>query len=255
VSPSPTAADREAAATLSSLVASEPQRNVDAMTNGSVFRVHDFSGNNGTPPVRDVFVFLSQEGGAQDGAIGTIYWNEGSAADRTRSPDRSLNLAVVKDIYIGRHAWKSAGTQALAQVDGVPSSRLISVSSATRALHLEAPSDEVRARWATGIRYCFEVAHRSAEAARQKQRSASPNGSASPVAVEQRAAVELLSNGANFTSHTVQEDGSVRAAPVFVWYDPAAEKMGSVCWAERGSKEKVQGQTIPLHKVTDVFCQ
>jgi len=236
------------AAEINARVAGDAARNNEAMRAGSSFRSFDLSSQDRAREGKEVTVFLSQDG-ANDGKVGSLYWNDGSdVADRTKTAERQLPLDKARDIYAGTHAWKKVGVVPAP----VQSLRALSiVTSAGPALHLEAPDEETRARWAVGIRNLFEDAHRKTEIGVAGGLPVSPRAADQP---RQRAAVDLLARGANFTSYYMSADGQrVENKPIFLFYDPKAEKLGTIFWCDQGKREVVPGQTIPMHKISDVF--
>jgi hypothetical protein len=251
---SPATASR--GAEINARVAADPSLNIETMTKGSAFRQFDLTlpkeqalAQQG----KEVVVFLSQEGGA-DGNIGSLYWNEAaeSNGERTKSSERQLPLAKAQDVYAGTHAWKKAGLTPAP----VQTLRALSiVTSSNTSLHLEAHDEETRARWAVGIRNLFE--RQQAKNEENRRLGAAGGLAVSPRAADQprqRQSVALLAAGASFTSYSLSADGSrLESKPVFLFFDPKAEKLGTMYWCDDGKREVVEGQSIPMHKISDVF--
>lgn len=211
------------AARVAAEVAEDPVGNVAAMKAGSPFKAHVITPGQTTPPAPvDVYVFFAEE--KEDGILGSIYYNVGSDANLTKSPERQLQLATTRDVFVGKHAWRKVGVTP----PDFPSSRGLSLVAGNLSLHLESSDDLTRARWATGVRNIFESAHKKAS-------STSP-----------------LIKGGEFTQHSII-DGQLVSKPIFLFYERHVEKLGTIYWCEVGKREMIVGQSIPLHKVSDVF--
>jgi len=59
-------------------------------------------------------------------------------------------------------------------------------------------------------------------------------------------------DAANGTSTTTGTSADVEKREVFVWYEAADSKLGTLYWCDVGTKQKVPGQSLPLHRVSDV---
>jgi len=82
--------------------------------------------------------------------------------------------------------------------------------------------------------------------------SANNSPSPSPSSTELSPNIKLMTEGSTFDSFLgTGEDASKK--PVLVFYDPSGGKLGSFYWNENLKREKVDGQSLPLHTITDVF--
>jgi len=91
-----------------------------------------------------------------------------------------------------------------------------------------------------------------------QQQAATPQPTPSPVSfipstAEEHAAVDYLSSGSVFTSYVLTPAGTVASGPLFVFYDPVDRKAGTIYWCKAGAREKVVGQSMPLHQLQDIY--
>lgn len=238
------AADKEAAAALSARVSAEPQVNIASMVEGCAFKRHTLDDSAG--PGRDIFLFLvlTPEGGSKE--MGSFFWNDGAAQNYARDPARQLPLGTIKDIFAGLHVYKKAKVA----LPTFPSSRGLSLVSPREALHLEAPSDEVRARWSVGIKNVFEASQRKTVT----NPKSSPAGAAGAAAGSPTAShKDFMSVGGEFTTWFFNDDHSVLLnAPITLFYERSADRLGSIFWCQPGRRDMVSNQCIPMHKISDV---
>ena len=197
-----------------------------------------------TPSVTRVPIFLFYEPSMK---LGTFYWC--TPGTREKLDEQSIPLSLISDIFLGRQTAELRSQAA----SGGAADQCFSITSDKRkiALHLRAESASVRSAFLAGIRHVWTK----------------------PTMVTQQTPnIAAMAAGANFVSilrpatdaRTEEKDvqnggtvnggvGSMEKREVFVWYESTDSKLGTLYWCDVGSKQRVPGQSLQLHRISDVY--
>ena len=201
-----------------------------------------------TPSVVRVPIFLFYEPSMK---LGTFYWcNPGT---REKLDEQSIPLSLISDIFLGRQTAELRSQAA----SGGAADQCFSITSEKRkiALHLRAESASVRSAFLAGIRHVWT---KPTMVTQQTPNIAAMAAGANFVSV-QRPASDAAVRGEEkelVNGTTVSANGVVSAMEkreVFVWYESADSKLGTLYWCDVGTKQRVPGQSLQLHRISDVY--
>ena len=237
-----------------------------------------FIGLFGTEPTerRQVLVWLAPE----DGKSGTLYWS--SDGQRERSSERSLPLHRVSDVFMGKQTPELKSEQAR----DITTNRCFSILTRDRGLHLAAADEQQRGDWLSAIKSVFvesgkrvddEKERAKAKRDREKaERAAAAKSTIAPnqEAINKEAAlldvyspqpgavapVDALIDGRDYLAIFPSPAASASSPPAY-WSRPVhvffvageGDSIGRLFWCDRGRSERVEEQSMPLSRVSDVF--
>ena len=186
----------------------------------------------GLPPtIAQELIFLYYEPSVK---LGTFYWCE--PGKREKLDEQAIPLSSISDIFLGRQTPELKSPLAAAGAADL----CFSITSKRQALHLRGESAAVRTAFLAGIRHVWTK----------------------PTMVTQQTPnIQAMTQGGNFiaVARPPAVDGAATAllAPVlkdvFVWYEREDGKLGTLYWCDLGSRTKVAGQSLQLHRISDVY--
>lgn len=254
--------------------ATKEESDVAAMVTGDVFTA--FLGKENTV-AKPIVLFLDRS----QAKLGTLFWNEDTSS-REQNAERALVLHRISDVYLGKQSPELKSPAAASAA----ANTCFAIITKDRSLHLQAKSEAQRTQWLNSIKYIFSSAGKKVDDANKKDVTAAPvaaataavasvpaaaagastltstsnnvsNTVAAPTAAAAAAAsnVESMKAGRTMTGFfTNKETQTISSKKVLLWYeDTDAGKLGSLYWNEPGSKQRVEAQVIPLHKISDVY--
>ena len=187
----------------------------------------------GLPPtIAQESVFLWYEPSMK---LGTFYWCEPGRRDKV--DEQAIPLQSISDIFLGRQTPELKSPLAAAGA----ADQCFSITSKRTALHLRGESAAVRTAFLAGIRHVWTK----------------------PTMVTQQTPnIQQMTQGGNFIAvmrpPSAAADGTATPPPpvlrdVFVWYEREDSKLGTLHWCDVGSRVKVPGQSLQLHRISDVY--
>ena len=250
IAPSDSAAP--ATTTTAGPTAADSAENLRIMMEGRVFDRFIATSNVGspdsppsTPSVTRVPIFLFYEPSMK---LGTFYWC--TPGTREKLDEQCIPLSLISDIFLGRQTAELKSQAA----SGGAADQCFSITSDKRkiALHLRAESASVRSAFLAGIRHVWT---KPTMVTQQTPNIAAMAAGANFVSIvrsaaEARAEEKEAVNGTGAVNSGV---GGVEKREVFVWYESADSKLGTLYWCDVGNKQRVPGQSLQLHRISDVY--
>lgn len=228
---------------------------VQVMTLGLDFMA--YFGNEHTTKVKKIHLFYN----AKDSIYGTLFWC--SPGSRVLNEACCLPLHTLCDVYVGiqQPIFKSrAAAKAREEC-------CFSLLGQNKALYLEGPSQAEVNTWLSGIKHVLteggqevevdelkQVKTREGKAYRKMRFSVAIGKT--PSALPKQEIVSSLEQGAPFTRFLMHETTSGPRTDVeelWLWYVAADGRSGAFYWTTNGTRDKVDGNRMDVHSITDIF--
>ena len=225
---------------------------------------------------KEVLVWYAPE----DGKSGTLYWS--ANGERDKSSERALPLHRVSDVFMGKQTPELKAEQAR----DLPTNRCFSVLTKERGLHLAAADEQQRGDWLSAIKSVFIESGKRVDDEQNRAKLKKDAAAAALLAAQQSTVApnrDAMDKEAALNQQYFSEQGAVVPSdpllegrdylaifpsslageknmlaywsrPVFVYIVPNdGDSVGRLYWCDRGSRERIDEQSLPLSKVSDVF--